>query len=165
MIRWGSGSKPPRNEPLIYRRAASRGTLTHPGAPLRRKPSIYWSGEDREASFSGARAVTDVETRCRRGDETASEKEQAQCDGGRTGADPEADPPAPPGGSLHRLSSYMKELERAREELSSLTLVRNLLDLLNPYFDKACQLVEKYEDSLPIGRPADDIIDWHNFAI
>ncbi|KRX69361.1 hypothetical protein T06_3073 [Trichinella sp. T6] len=30
-----------------------------------------------------------------------SEKEQAQCDGGRTGADPEADPPAPPGsGSL-----------------------------------------------------------------
>ncbi|KRX13808.1 hypothetical protein T07_1172 [Trichinella nelsoni] len=22
--------------------------LTHPGVPLRRKPSIYWSGEDRE---------------------------------------------------------------------------------------------------------------------
>ncbi|KRZ54912.1 hypothetical protein T02_6755 [Trichinella nativa] len=28
MIRWGSGSKPPRNEPLIYRRAASRGTVS-----------------------------------------------------------------------------------------------------------------------------------------
>ncbi|KRY40747.1 hypothetical protein T01_10250 [Trichinella spiralis] len=26
MVRWGSGSKPPRNKPLIYRRAASRGT-------------------------------------------------------------------------------------------------------------------------------------------
>ncbi|KRZ17530.1 hypothetical protein T11_13191 [Trichinella zimbabwensis] len=30
----------------------------------------------------------------------ASEKEQAQSDGGRTGADPEADPPTPPGGSF-----------------------------------------------------------------
>ncbi|KRZ52295.1 hypothetical protein T02_11308 [Trichinella nativa] len=28
MIRWGSGSKPPRNKPLIYRRAASRGTVS-----------------------------------------------------------------------------------------------------------------------------------------
>ncbi|XP_003367289.1 conserved hypothetical protein, partial [Trichinella spiralis] len=25
MVRWGIGSKPPRNKPLIYRRAASRG--------------------------------------------------------------------------------------------------------------------------------------------
>ncbi|KRX77259.1 hypothetical protein T06_7136 [Trichinella sp. T6] len=62
MFRWGSGSKP-----LIYRRAASRGTvsktLTHPGAPMRRNPSIYWSGEDHPAvSVFGARVVTDVET-------------------------------------------------------------------------------------------------------
>ncbi|KRX35617.1 hypothetical protein T05_12401 [Trichinella murrelli] len=64
-----------------------------------------------------------------------------------------------------RLSSYMKELERAREELTSSTLLPNLLELLNPYWDKACQLAEKYEDSLPIGKPADDIIEWHNFAI
>ncbi|KRY15519.1 Anaphase-promoting complex subunit 10, partial [Trichinella patagoniensis] len=64
-----------------------------------------------------------------------------------------------------RLSSYMKELERAREELSSPTLVRNLLDLLIPYWDRACQLVEKYKDTLPIRNPADDIIEWHNFAI
>ncbi|KRZ91048.1 Anaphase-promoting complex subunit 10, partial [Trichinella sp. T8] len=64
-----------------------------------------------------------------------------------------------------RLSSYMRELERAREELFSPTLVRNLLDLLIPYWDRACQLVEKYEDTLPIGNPADDIIEWHNFAI
>ncbi|KRX38427.1 hypothetical protein T05_675 [Trichinella murrelli] len=64
-----------------------------------------------------------------------------------------------------RLSSYMRELERAREELSSPTLVRNLLDLLIPYWDRACQLVEKYEDTLPIGNPAGDIIEWHNFAI
>ncbi|XP_003372224.1 conserved hypothetical protein [Trichinella spiralis] len=64
-----------------------------------------------------------------------------------------------------RLSSYMKELERAREELSSPTLVRNLLDLLIPYWDRACQLVEKYENTLPIGKPADDIIEWHNFVI
>ncbi|KRY37619.1 hypothetical protein T01_7506 [Trichinella spiralis] len=28
MIRWGSGSKPPRNKPLIYRRAASRETVS-----------------------------------------------------------------------------------------------------------------------------------------
>ncbi|KRX13136.1 hypothetical protein T07_7611 [Trichinella nelsoni] len=28
MIRWSSKSKPPRNEPLIYRRAASRGTVS-----------------------------------------------------------------------------------------------------------------------------------------
>ncbi|KRY07118.1 hypothetical protein T12_11789 [Trichinella patagoniensis] len=28
MIRWGSGSKPPRNKPLIYRRAASRKTFS-----------------------------------------------------------------------------------------------------------------------------------------
>ncbi|KRZ02330.1 hypothetical protein T11_17578 [Trichinella zimbabwensis] len=58
MIRWGSGSKPPRNKPLIYRRAASRGTVsktigdqisvTHPGAPLRRNPSIYWSCEEHQ---------------------------------------------------------------------------------------------------------------------
>ncbi|KRX26308.1 hypothetical protein T07_2007 [Trichinella nelsoni] len=58
----------------------------------------------------------------------------------------------------------MKELERAREELSSPTLVRNLLDLLIPYWGRACQLMEKYEDTLPIGKPADDIIEWHNFA-
>ncbi|KRY20279.1 U6 snRNA-associated Sm-like protein LSm6, partial [Trichinella patagoniensis] len=36
---------------------------------------------------------------CRQGDR-ASENEQAHSDGGRTGADPEADPLAPPGGSL-----------------------------------------------------------------
>ncbi|KRX12980.1 hypothetical protein T07_13044 [Trichinella nelsoni] len=35
--------------------------------------------------------------KCRREDET---KEHAQSDGGRTGADQEADPPAPPCGSL-----------------------------------------------------------------
>ncbi|KRZ02348.1 hypothetical protein T11_8348 [Trichinella zimbabwensis] len=28
MVRWGSGSKPPRNKPLIYRRAASRGIVS-----------------------------------------------------------------------------------------------------------------------------------------
>ncbi|KRZ65677.1 hypothetical protein T10_255 [Trichinella papuae] len=73
VIRWGSGSKPPRNKPLIYRRAASRGTVsktigcqisvTHPGAFLRRNPSIYWSGEERSGVLVfGARVVTDVET-------------------------------------------------------------------------------------------------------
>ncbi|KRZ08891.1 hypothetical protein T11_18382 [Trichinella zimbabwensis] len=73
VIRWGSGSKPPRNKPLIYRRAASQGavsktigyqiSVTHPGAPLRRNPSIYWSGEERSGALVfGARVVTDVET-------------------------------------------------------------------------------------------------------
>ncbi|KRY13809.1 hypothetical protein T12_6961 [Trichinella patagoniensis] len=66
---------------------------------------------------------------------------------------------------VDHINSYMKELERAREELTSSTLLPNLLELLNPYWDKACQLAEKYEDSLPIGKPADDIIEWHNFAI
>ncbi|KRY05213.1 hypothetical protein T03_13565, partial [Trichinella britovi] len=28
MVRWGSGSKPARNKPLIYIRAASRGTVS-----------------------------------------------------------------------------------------------------------------------------------------
>ncbi|KRY71561.1 hypothetical protein T4A_4612 [Trichinella pseudospiralis] len=28
MVRWGSGSKPPPNKPLIYGRAASRGIVT-----------------------------------------------------------------------------------------------------------------------------------------
>ncbi|KRX80727.1 hypothetical protein T06_15647 [Trichinella sp. T6] len=28
MIRWGSGSKPPRNKPLIYRNAVSRETVS-----------------------------------------------------------------------------------------------------------------------------------------
>ncbi|KRX71456.1 hypothetical protein T06_10352 [Trichinella sp. T6] len=31
------------------------------------------------------------------------EKDQAQSDGGRTGANPEADQPTPPGGSLHTM--------------------------------------------------------------
>ncbi|KRZ47850.1 Transposon Tf2-6 polyprotein, partial [Trichinella nativa] len=61
-----------------------------------------------------------------------------------------------------RLSSYMEELVRAREELNSRALVRNLLALLNQCLDKARQLVEKYEDS---GKPADDITDWHIFEI
>ncbi|KRY92497.1 hypothetical protein T4D_16255 [Trichinella pseudospiralis] len=60
-----------------------------------------------ERHLFGARPVTDVEmsgsvlkmpTR-RRG--RTSEKEQAQSNGGPTGADPEADPLAPPGGLLH----------------------------------------------------------------
>ncbi|KRX36198.1 hypothetical protein T05_1430 [Trichinella murrelli] len=60
MIHCGSGSKPLRNVPLIYRRAASRETVSKtiwdqisvdpPRCPLLRKPSIYWSGEDREGS-------------------------------------------------------------------------------------------------------------------
>ncbi|KRX71876.1 hypothetical protein T06_10771 [Trichinella sp. T6] len=60
MIHCGSGSKPLRNVPLIYRRDASRETVSKtiwdqisvhpPRCPLRRKPSIYWSGEDREGS-------------------------------------------------------------------------------------------------------------------
>ncbi|KRX54888.1 hypothetical protein T09_12433 [Trichinella sp. T9] len=41
-----------------------------------------------------------------------------------------------------RLSSYMEELVRAREELNSRALVRNLLALLNQCLDKARQLVE-----------------------
>ncbi|KRY23929.1 hypothetical protein T12_6779 [Trichinella patagoniensis] len=61
-----------------------------------------------------------------------------------------------------RLSSYMEELVRAREELKSRALVRNLLALLNQCLDKARQLVEKYEDS---AKPADDITDWHIFEI
>ncbi|KAL1226652.1 CCHC-type zinc finger nucleic acid binding protein [Trichinella spiralis] len=61
-----------------------------------------------------------------------------------------------------RLSSYMEELVRAREELNSRALVRNLLALLNQCLDKARQLVEKYEDS---AKPADDITDWHSFEI
>ncbi|KRX33666.1 hypothetical protein T05_16002, partial [Trichinella murrelli] len=56
----------------------------------------------------------------------------------------------------------MEELVRAREELNSRALVRNLLALLNQCLDKARQLVEKYEDS---GKPADDITDWHIFEI
>ncbi|KRY30918.1 hypothetical protein T01_4746 [Trichinella spiralis] len=39
--------------------------LTHPGAPLRRKPSIYWSGEKRDGSCLN-------ESECRREDETES---------------------------------------------------------------------------------------------
>ncbi|KRX54552.1 hypothetical protein T06_2959, partial [Trichinella sp. T6] len=61
-----------------------------------------------------------------------------------------------------RLSSYMEELVRAREELNSRALVRNLLDLLSQCLDKTRQLVEKYEDS---AKPADDITDWHSFEI
>ncbi|KRY76360.1 hypothetical protein T4B_3187 [Trichinella pseudospiralis] len=51
----------------------------------------------------------------------------------------------------------MKKLERAHEELSSPTLVHNLLHHLNPYWDMACQVAEKYEDSLLIRKPAHDI--------
>ncbi|KRY40048.1 hypothetical protein T01_10735 [Trichinella spiralis] len=66
MVRWGSGSKPPRNKPLIYRRAASQGTVSKTiedqisvyslRCPLRRKPSIYWSGKEREISFQSESA-------------------------------------------------------------------------------------------------------------
>ncbi|KRY72182.1 hypothetical protein T4A_13096 [Trichinella pseudospiralis] len=54
-IRWGSGSKPQRNKPLIYRRIASRETVskttettdnTPVPPPLRQNPSIYWSGDE-----------------------------------------------------------------------------------------------------------------------
>ncbi|KRY80172.1 hypothetical protein T4D_2950 [Trichinella pseudospiralis] len=58
------------------------------------------------------------------------------------------------------LSSYIEELVRAREELNSHALVRNLLALLNPCLGKARQLV-KYEDSLSTGKQADDFTDWH----
>ncbi|KRY81542.1 hypothetical protein T4D_12245, partial [Trichinella pseudospiralis] len=54
---------------------------------------------------------------------------------------------------------------RAGDELDSRALVRNLLALLNQCLDKARQLVEKYEDSLSTGKPADDITDWHIFEI
>ncbi|KRZ81939.1 hypothetical protein T08_9665 [Trichinella sp. T8] len=64
-----------------------------------------------------------------------------------------------------RLSSYMEELVRAREELNSRALVRNLLALLNQCLDKARQLVETYEDSLSTGKLAGDITDWHIFEI
>ncbi|KRY10871.1 hypothetical protein T12_9516 [Trichinella patagoniensis] len=64
-----------------------------------------------------------------------------------------------------RLSSYMEELVRAREELNSRALVPNLLALLNQCLDKARQQVDKYEDSLSIGKPADEITDWHIFEI
>ncbi|XP_003373014.1 conserved hypothetical protein [Trichinella spiralis] len=80
MIRGSSKSKPPRNEPLIYRRAASRGTSE--SADRHGDEWYVW------------RCVQRMSTR-RQG--RVSEKEQAQCDGGRTGADPEADRPAPPG--------------------------------------------------------------------
>ncbi|KRY04378.1 hypothetical protein T01_2338 [Trichinella spiralis] len=39
MVRWGSGSKPPRNKPLIYRRAASRGSK-------RRRPSGSYRADE-----------------------------------------------------------------------------------------------------------------------
>ncbi|KRX87039.1 hypothetical protein T4E_1061 [Trichinella pseudospiralis] len=54
---------------------------------------------------------------------------------------------------------------RAGDELDSRALVHNLLALLNQCLDKARQLVEKYEDSLSTGKPADDITDWHIFEI
>ncbi|KRY07894.1 hypothetical protein T12_14114 [Trichinella patagoniensis] len=119
MIRWSSKSKPPRNEPLILKRAASRGTVSKtigdqisvdspPGSlppakafyilEWRRPRGIFYL-------FFRARALTDMEMSVQRMSTRkrgrVSEKEQAQCDGGRTGADPEADPPVPPGsGSL-----------------------------------------------------------------
>ncbi|KRY41310.1 hypothetical protein T01_6838 [Trichinella spiralis] len=119
MIRGSSKSKPPRNEPLIYRRAASRGTVSKtiedqisvdpPRCPPPRKPSIYWNEKTERDLLSFYQS----ESADRHGDEwyvwrcvqrmstrrqgRVSEKEQAQCDGGRTGADPEADRPAPPG--------------------------------------------------------------------
>ncbi|KRX27648.1 hypothetical protein T07_13218 [Trichinella nelsoni] len=78
MVRWGSGSKPPRNKPLIYRR------LTHPGAPLWRNTSVYWSGEDHPGV-----------------NEWQHEDEPAKSDNGRTGADPEeTNQTTPPSGSL-----------------------------------------------------------------
>ncbi|XP_003378201.1 hypothetical protein Tsp_02429 [Trichinella spiralis] len=67
MIRWGSGSKPPRNEPLIYRWAASRGTVSKTIGdqisvdPLRCPPAAkaFYILERRRA-----RALTDVRTSC-----------------------------------------------------------------------------------------------------
>ncbi|KRX51980.1 hypothetical protein T09_385 [Trichinella sp. T9] len=113
MVRWGSGSKPPRNKPLIYRRAASQGTLTHPGAPLRRNTSIYWSGGDLPAVSelvsgrawsASALTIRTWKMGTRRRDR-ASEDEPAKSDNGRTGVDPEeANQTTPPSGSLHHLN-------------------------------------------------------------
>ncbi|XP_003371094.1 conserved hypothetical protein [Trichinella spiralis] len=51
----GQRIKAPRNKPKARKpgdcQQDNRGIkfqLTHPGAPLRRKPSIYWSGEKRD---------------------------------------------------------------------------------------------------------------------
>ncbi|KRX13758.1 hypothetical protein T07_1116 [Trichinella nelsoni] len=67
--------------------------LTHPGAPVRQNPSIYWSDEHNPART--LRMSTGRRDR-------ASEEEPAQSDGGRTGADPEkTNQPTPLGGSLH----------------------------------------------------------------
>ncbi|KRY22779.1 Transposon Ty3-G Gag-Pol polyprotein [Trichinella patagoniensis] len=82
MIRWGSGSNPARNEPLIYSRTASRGLVSK---TIKDQISIERGIFD----LCGTRAVTDAET-----------SDQAQSDGGRTGANPEADQPTPPGRSL-----------------------------------------------------------------
>ncbi|XP_003381911.1 conserved hypothetical protein [Trichinella spiralis] len=99
MVRWGSGSKPPRNKPLIYRRAASRGILTHPGVPLRRNTSIYRSGGDHPSAIAVTIRARMMATRRR---ERASEDEPAKSNNGRTGADPgEAKQTTPPNGSLH----------------------------------------------------------------
>ncbi|KRX12368.1 hypothetical protein T07_11977, partial [Trichinella nelsoni] len=48
---------------VIDPRARRSLMLTHPGAPVRQNPSIYWSDEHNPAvSVFGARVVTDVET-------------------------------------------------------------------------------------------------------
>ncbi|KRZ48598.1 hypothetical protein T02_4477 [Trichinella nativa] len=66
--------------------------FTHPGAPLRRNTSIYWSGGDLPAMATRRR-------------DRASEDEPAKSDNGRTGADPEeANQTTPPSGSLHHLN-------------------------------------------------------------
>ncbi|KRZ83815.1 PiggyBac transposable element-derived protein 4 [Trichinella sp. T8] len=61
MIGWGSGSKPLCNEPLIYRRAASRGTTEWDLLSFRSE-----SGDDVETSSTSK----GVFRGCRRGDET-----------------------------------------------------------------------------------------------
>ncbi|KRX72314.1 hypothetical protein T06_13859 [Trichinella sp. T6] len=84
MVRWGSGSKPLRNKPLIYKRAASRGILS--------------SGRVWSATAVTARTWMMATRRRDRG----SEDEPAKSDSGRTGADPEeANKTTPPRGSLH----------------------------------------------------------------
>ncbi|KRZ05823.1 hypothetical protein T11_2344, partial [Trichinella zimbabwensis] len=78
----------------------------------------FWSesGDRRGDECYVWKCVLRMSTRRR---DRASEKEQAQCNGGRTGADPEADPLASPGGSLH-YNGILAPQEDLREEIKVL---------------------------------------------
>ncbi|KRY22465.1 hypothetical protein T12_9192 [Trichinella patagoniensis] len=78
MIRWSSKSKPPRNEPLILKRAASRGTVSKTiGDQISVDSKLFGSGEapgfhNRPTEYLCPSKLTDSSNRVSAGSDFAS---------------------------------------------------------------------------------------------